>query len=129
MLTRRDFLHLMLYGTGCVALGATLCPPAFASDDDAGNDDDGNDDDTEDGYASDENDQEDALNARQSGKAIPTGELIALLKKKLRGEIIDIRMVNQYPPAYDVKMINPEGRIGTVRVAAKSFKILRVTGF
>ena len=47
----------------------------------------------------------------------------------MRGEIIDIRLVNQNPPAYDIKMINAEGRIGTVRVVAKTFKILRMTGF
>ena len=140
LLMRRNFLKWMLLGAGCFAVGAIHAPSAHASDDDngndgggnddGGNDDDGNDDGgDDDDYASDDSDQDDALNARRSGNASSTGDLIAILKKKLRGEIIDIRLVNQNPPAYDVKMINADGRIGTVRVAAKTFKILRITGF
>ena len=135
LLMRRNFLKWMLLGAGCFAVGAIHAPSAHASDDDNGNDGGGNDDGgnddggDDDDYASDDSDQDDALNARRSGNASPTGDLIAILKKKLRGEIIDIRLVNQNPPAYDVKMINADGRIGTVRVAAKTFKILRITGF
>ena len=135
LLMRRNFLKWMLLGAGCFAVGAIHAPSAHASDDDNGNDGGGNDDGgnddggDDDDYASDDSDQDDALNARRSGNASSTGDLIAILKKKLRGEIIDIRLVNQNPPAYDVKMINADGRIGTVRVAAKTFKILRITGF
>ena len=134
MLLRRNFLQLMLYGTGVLLLSAAQAPRAYADDDDGGNDDGGNDneaddDGNEDDYASEDDDQNGALNARRSGNASPAGDLVAILKKKLRGEIVDIRLVNQNPPAYDVKMINAEGRIGTVRVAAKGFKILRMTGF
>ena len=138
MLTRRVFLQLLLSGAGGFALGLSQSVRAFASDDDDSGDDSGSDEGNDDGeeeggneddYAPEETDQDEALNARQSGNAMPTGDLIALLKKKLRGEVIDIRMVNKGPPAYDVKMINAEGRIGTVRVAAKDFKILRMTGF
>jgi hypothetical protein len=132
VLTRRNFLQWMLYGAGCLALVAAHTPKALASDDDSGSDDGGDDDGNDGGdddYAPDDSDQDDALKARRSGDASPTGELIAILKKKMRGEIIDIRLVNQNPPAYDIKMINAEGRIGTVRVVAKTFKILRMTGF
>ena len=136
---RRDLLQWLLLGPACLALAVVHAPKAQAGDDDGGSDDggsddggddDGRDDDAKEGeYASDDSDQDEALNARQSGNALPAGDLVAMLKEKLRGEIIDIRLVKQIPAAYDIKMINAEGRIGTVRVAAKSFKILRVTGF
>ena len=131
---RRDLLQWLLLGPACLALAAVHAPKAQAGDDDGGSDDggddDGRDDDAKEGeYASDDSDQDEALNVRQSGNALPAGDLVAMLKEKLRGEIIDIRLVKQIPAAYDIKMINAEGRIGTVRVAAKSFKILRVTGF
>lgn len=143
VLMRRDFLHWLLLGSACLAVGAVHAPPAQAGDDDSGSDDNGNDNGNDDGanddggdddgnegeYASDDSDQDEALIARQSGSALPAGDLVAMLKKKLRGEILDIRVVKQIPAAYDVKMINSEGRIGTVRVAASNFKILRMTGF
>lgn len=122
---RRDFLQWLLIGSACLAVGAVHAPLAQASDDDSGSDDNGN----EGEYASDESDQDEALSARQSGSALPAGDLVVMLEKKLRGEVIDIRVVKQIPAAYDVKMINSEGRIGTVRVSASNFKILRVTGF
>lgn len=150
MLTRRKFLQVLLSGTGYISLGILPATKARA-DDDGGNDNDGNDNDNdndndgnddngdednsnddnenEDEYTSTETDQDDALIARNSGNAMPTGDLIAMLEKRMRAEVIDIRLVNQRPTAYDVKMINAEGRIGTVRVAAKNFKIIRVTGF
>lgn len=141
-MTRRDFLQLLLYGVGYFALDTHHAPNALASDDDGGGDDNGSDDNggednstdsdedgNDDDYASEETEQDEALNARQSGNAMPTSDLIALLKKKLGGEVIDIRMVSEGQAAYDVKMINAAGRIGTVRVAAKTFKIISMTGF
>jgi hypothetical protein len=135
VLMRRQFLCLLLAALLAAPFSMAISQPVHAEDDGGGNDDsgsddnDGGDEDESDDEESEESEQDEALKVRQSGNALPVGEIIALLKKKIGGEVVDIRLVQQSPATYDVKMLSPEGRIGTVRVAAKPFKIIRMSGY
>ena len=60
---------------------------------------------------------------------MPVHDMVERLQTQFGGEIIDIRLVSQFPTIYDIKMVNAAGRVGNVSIDAKTSKILRVTGF
>ena len=143
-MTRRDFLHHLLLIALGLAGGGALARPAFASDDGGGDDhgddhdgggdggDSGGDDGDADGGDTDgdgTDDHDEALSSRQAGEAMPVHDMVERLQTQFGGEIIDIRLVSQFPTIYDIKMVNAAGRVGNVSIDAKTSKILRVTGF
>ena len=142
MVNRRDILkHIRLLAFG-IAMGLAFAPAAFSSEDGGGDDggDDGGGGDGSGGTGSTGGtggsggaaaspDQDGALSSRQAGQAMPVRALVVKLQQLFGGEVIDIRLISRVPAIYDIKMVRDDGRVGSIRVDAKSNRIMRITGF
>ena len=96
--------------------------------DDKGGDDNGGDRDKkrEDGALS----QDEALRQRQNGRVIPLETALKIAGKKVSGRIIDIDLTMRHGrPQYQFKIRRDDGVIKTVRLDARTGKIIGLLGF
>lgn len=143
MFSRRDLFWLLL--AGGLALPQSL---AFAEDgeggdsggddgggddgggDDGGGDDgsDGSDDSGEDGGGNDE-DHDRALNAVRNNRAATLKEILAIVRRKYKGEIVRVSLRGNGPNlTYRIKLLDEDNRLIEVLVNAVSRRIVRAKG-
>jgi len=137
MLARRAFFLFL-----AVSLAAPLTlqsTPVLAKDGDGGGsghdgggDDDGGDDDGGDdssarahAYLS----QDEALKARKAGKIIALSEALKSLQGKARGTVIDVKLSRGMGGFYyRLKIRNADGAINTIRIDARTGRVLGLLG-
>jgi hypothetical protein len=143
MISRRNLFWLLL--AGGLALPQSL---AFAEDgdggdgggdsggddgggDDGGGDDGGddrNDDSGEDGGGNDE-DHDRALNAVRNNRAATLKEILAIVRRKYRGEVVRVSLRGNGPNlTYRIKLLDEDNRLIEVLVNAVSRRIVRAKG-
>jgi uncharacterized membrane protein YkoI len=143
MLRRRDFLVLLLAPALLVAVETLTAGDALAKDgdghdsdghdsdghDDNGHDDDGHDDDGGTGKNA-SGDQDEALAQRLSGRIMPLKQALKLVDARVPGKVIDVKLSNGTGRTYyRVKVRRQDGVISTIRLDAKSGRIINRLGF
>lgn len=139
MISRRNLFWLLL--AGGLALPQSL---AFAEDGDGGDGggddggggdgggddggDDRNDDSGEDGGGNDE-DHDRALNAVRNNRAATLKEILAIVRRKYRGEVVRVSLRGNGPNlTYRIKLLDEDNRLIEVLVNAVSRRIVRAKG-
>lgn len=109
---------------GLVAFAALAMMPTIASADRRGRDRDEDDDDED-----DKADQAAAARARASGEIRPLTEIIDDVQKAHPGEIVAIELDRDHGKwIYEVKLVEPGGRLVEVYVDARDKTILKIEG-
>jgi uncharacterized membrane protein YkoI len=75
-------------------------------------------------------DDDDHLTARRAleeGRVLPLAEVLAAVKSKLPGKVIEVELeVEDGILVYDLKMLTPDGRLKEIEVDAATGKILKI---
>jgi hypothetical protein len=106
-------------------------------DDDGGGDDSGHDEGGDDHGGDkgkkredDEWSQDQALRERELGRVIPLKTALRIVAEKVRGRVIDVDLLARAGrPQYRVKVRRTDGVIQTVRLDARTGRIIGVLGF
>jgi uncharacterized membrane protein YkoI len=73
-------------------------------------------------------DHDAALQALKSGKTLPLAEVLALIRAKIDGEIIETDFeYDRGAPVYEFKYVNSRGQVREAYVDARTGRILRDT--
>jgi uncharacterized membrane protein YkoI len=76
--------------------------------------------------AHEEHDEDQARRALEAGEVLPLDNILTALGQALAGEISAVELEREHGIwIYEFKIISPEGRMKTVRVDAKTAKLVR----
>ncbi len=74
-------------------------------------------------------DQDSARDATKAGKIKPLPEILAVVKKKVPGRVVDVQLSKKKIPwIYRVKVLTKAGKVVKVFVNAETAKIVRIKG-
>lgn len=74
-------------------------------------------------------DQDSARDATKAGKIKPLPEILAVVKKKVPGRVVDVQLSKKKIPwIYRVKVLTRSGKVVKVFVNAETAKIVRIKG-
>lgn len=137
LMTRRKMLLVLLAG-----LLASPAQHAYADDgnggsdggggddgggDDGGGDDDGGDDDG--GTISNSSGKSSISDAVKNGKAVPLKDILAVVRKKYKGEVVRITLTGPISRlVYNIRMVDTQDRLIEVRVNALTRRIISTKG-
>jgi uncharacterized membrane protein YkoI len=137
MISRRDLFWLLLAGGLAVPQSLAFAEDGEGGDsggDDSGGDDggddgsDGSDDSGEDGGGNDE-DHDRALNAVRNNRAATLKEILAIVRRKYKGEVVRVSLRGNGPNlTYRIKLLDEDNRLIEVLVNAVSRRIVRAKG-
>ena len=136
LMTRRKMLLVLLAG-----LLASPAQHAYADDgnggsdgggDDGGGDDDGGDDDGGDddgGTIRNSSGKSSISDAVKNGKAVPLKDILAVVRKKYKGEVVRITLTGPISRlVYNIRMVDTQDRLIEVRVNALTRRIISTKG-
>ncbi|WP_233255049.1 PepSY domain-containing protein [Limnohabitans sp. T6-5] len=76
--------------------------------------------------ASDKGDHERALQAVQSGQVLPLAKVLALVEREHPGQVLEVALENEGPGwRYEIKLLQPDGRLTKLKVDARTGEILK----
>ena len=137
MFSRRDLFWLLLAGGLAVPQSLAFAEDGEGGDsggdgsggDDGGDDgSDGSDDSGEDGGGNDE-DHDRALNAVRNNRAATLKEILAIVRRKYKGEVVRVSLRGNGPNlTYRIKLLDEDNRLIEVLVNAVSRRIVRAKG-
>jgi len=76
--------------------------------------------------ASDKGDHERALQAVQSGQVLPLAKVLALVEKGHPGHVLEVELEHEKQQwQYEIKLLQPDGRLMKLQVDARTGEILK----
>lgn len=76
--------------------------------------------------ASDKGDHERALQAVQSGQVLPLAKVLALVEREHPGQVLEVELESEGPSwLYEIKLLQPDGRLSKLKVDARTGEILK----
>ena len=76
--------------------------------------------------ASNKGDHERALQAVQSGQVLPLAKVLALVEKAQPGQVLEVELENEKQQwQYEIKLLQPDGRLMKLQVDARTGEILK----
>lgn len=76
--------------------------------------------------ASDKGDHERALQAVQSGQVLPLAKVLALVEREHPGQVLEVELESQAQGwLYEIKLLQPDGRLSKLKVDARTGEILK----
>ena len=76
--------------------------------------------------ASDKGDHERALQAVQSGQVLPLAKVLALVEREHPGQVLEVELESEGQVwLYEIKLLQPNGRLTKLKVDARTGEILK----
>lgn len=75
--------------------------------------------------ASDKGDHVRALQAVQSGQVLPLAKVLALVEKAHPGQVLEVELEHEKQWQYEIKLLQPDGRLMKLQVDARTGEVLK----